>query len=342
MLYANSDDSTNSIQIQFLPSAFYTPETNIGFGGSMYSFFKLNDDTITRKSNAQTYVTLSLNKQFSFENDFNFWINKNKYFISGSIDYSKFPELFFGLGNETSPDTFASISFELIKFKTKFLYKIHKNIFGGFIFHCQSMYNEDIDIMPILLKQEIYGTMGYQSKGIGLALTIDNRDNPLNPAKGHFVDLHYIDYRNKWNRVYQFYAYSVDIRKYITLFDKLVWNANIHGEFTVGQVPFRMLPELGGARFLRGYYRGRLRDNNSIVIQNEFRLPIYKRIGFAVFSGLGEVAHEIKDFKSNRIHYNYGMGLRIKINKKENTNLRIDYGCTKDSKGLYIVYAEAF
>ena len=122
----------------------------------------------------------------------------------------------------------------------------------------------------------------------------------------------------------------------------MIWNANIHGEFAVGQVPFRMLPELGGARFLRGYYRGRFRDNNSIVIQNEFRMPVYKRIGLAVFSGVGEVAHKLNDFKSNRIHYNYGIGARIKINKKENTNLRIDYGFTRDSRGLYIVYAEAF
>jgi hypothetical protein len=34
--------------------------------------------------------------------------------------------------------------------------------------------------------------------------------------------------------------------------------------------------------------------------------------------------------------------LRIKVDKKNNANFRIDYGMTKDSQGLYIVFAEAF
>ena len=119
--YAISGDTTKSLHIQCLPSAFYTPETSIGFGVSLYSFFKFTKDTLTRKSNTQTYGTISLNKQFSFENDFNIWLHKNKFFISGSVDYIKFPELFFGLGNETNPKTPTLISFELIKVKTKVL-----------------------------------------------------------------------------------------------------------------------------------------------------------------------------------------------------------------------------
>ena len=71
-------------------------------------------------------------------------------------------------------------------------------------------------------------------------------------------------------------------------------------------------------------------------------MPIYNMLGLAVFGGVGSVAKTLSQFKTNEIHYDYGVGLRIRVNKKENTNIRIDYGFTKDSQGLYVVFAEAF
>ena len=50
----------------------------------------------------------------------------------------------------------------------------------------------------------------------------------------------------------------------------------------------------------------------------------------------------IKNFKTNDFKYAGGFGLRYKINKKENINLRLDMGYTKEGHGLYIVLAEAF
>jgi hemolysin activation/secretion protein len=79
-----------------------------------------------------------------------------------------------------------------------------------------------------------------------------------------------------------------------------------------------------------------------VVIQQEFRMPVYKMFGLAVFGGIGSVAKSVNQFKTNAVHYSYGCGLRIRVNKKENTNVRIDYGFTKDARGLYIVFAEAF
>lgn len=340
-LYAHLKDS-NKLHLQVLPSAFYTPETRIGIGASIYSFFKLDDNSITKKSNAQTYITASLNKQFSFENDYMLWFNKNKYLLIGSLDFSRFPELFFGIGNETSVMDPIVISFDIVKIKNKFLLKIHRNIYAGLILQYQKMYNETIEVSSKIMMNEIFGTMGYDTKGIGPILMIDKRDNPMNPANGYFVDINYINSNNDLNKKYKFSSFSFDARKYLTLFKKIIWNGNIHGEFTSGQVPFRMLPELGGARFLRGFYRGRFRDNNLMVIQNEVRMTVYKRIGIAAFGGIGEVANTINEFKTNQLHYNCGVGLRFKINKKENANLRIDYGLTKDSRGLYVVFAEAF
>lgn len=206
----------------------------------------------------------------------------------------------------------------------------------------QKLYNQDVALVAPEMCESIIGANGYKASGIGPIFIFDKRDNPLNPENGAYVETSFQYFNKQIGSETNFKSFILDARKYNTLFKKLVWNGNLYIHTNKGEVPFRMLAAIGGARFLRGYYNGRFRDNNMIILQQEFRLPIYKRLGVASFGGLGAVANTVPNFYKNEIHYNYGFGLRIKINKKENTNLRIDYGFTKDSQGLYVVFAEAF
>lgn len=48
------------------------------------------------------------------------------------------------------------------------------------------------------------------------------------------------------------------------------------------------------------------------------------------------------DYKFRNYHYSYGGGLRIRMDDESKANIRVDYGRTQDSEGIYIVYAEAF
>lgn len=341
--FSNPADSLKNVKIGIMPSAFYSPETRLGFGGLFYSYFSLSkNDTITKRSNTQSYLSYTLNKQFAFENDYQLWFKKNNYYLTGSTDYRRFPQYFYGIGNNTKEENKIMMSFDMLKIQTKGFAKLSKSIYGGVFFHYQHVYNQDVKLMSENGCMELFGNMGFEAKGLGPALMIDKRDNPLNPSKGCYVEASYVDYKNIIKNQNMFTSLTIDARKYTTLFKKLIWNGNAYLSFNKGEVPYKMLPEIGGARFLRGYYRGRFRDNNLVVIQQEFRMPVYKMFGVAAFGGIGLVANNLSQFKSNEIHYNYGVGLRIRVNKKENTNIRIDYGFTKDSQGLYVVFAEAF
>lgn len=336
-------DSLKTNKIGILPSAFYTPETNLGFGGLVYSHFKTRSkDSILRKSNTQSYLSYTLNKQFAFENDYQIWLKRNLIYLIGSADFSRFPEFFYGIGNNTKETERLMVSFDLIRIQTKNLIRIKNNIYGGILFHYQNLFNQDVKLMSNPSYMPVNGNMGYTASGLGPIFIMDNRDNPLNPAKGSYLEVSYVDYKNIIENKNMFTSLTIDARKYCTIFKKLVWNGNAYFAYNKGEVPYRLLPEIGGARFLRGYYRGRFRDNNMAILQQEFRMPIYKMIGIALFGGIGSVAKTPSQFKTNEIHYNYGIGLRIRVNKKENTNIRIDYGFTKDSQGLYVVFAEAF
>ncbi len=343
--FSSPADSLKTLKIGVLPSAFYSPETRLGFGGFIYAYFNTSKSTlINKKSNAQSYLSYTINKQFSIENDYQIWFKKNKFYLTGGLDYSRFPEFFYGTSNDTKESDRIMISFDVVKLKSKNLVQLQKNFYGGFYYQYEKLYNLDMKLIDRMatMGQLIPGGAGYTASGIGPILIYDKRDNPLNPANGCYVEtsLQYFD--KLIGSPYKFTSFTFDARKYYTLFKKLIWNGNAYIFINKGEVPYRMLATIGGARFLRGYYRGRFRDNNMIVLQEEFRMPVYKWFGLAVFGGVGSVAKEIKDFKKNEIHYDYGVGLRIKINKKENTNLRLDYGVTKDSQGIYLIFAEAF
>ncbi len=340
---ANPTDSLKKVKLGVLPSAFYTPETRLGIGALGYSYFKTNrNDTFSQKSNTQSYISYTLNKQFAFENDYQLWLNQHFIYLSGAFDFSKFPEYFYGIGNDTKLSDRLMVSFNLIRIQTKNLLQLKKNLYAGVTLQYQNLYNQDTKLMSANTANELYGNMGYEASGVGAIVMYDKRNNSLNPSKGSYLELSYTDYKRILSNQNMFTNFTLDVRKYETFYKKLIWNGNIYFSHNTGEVPYRMLAELGGARFLRGYYRGRFRDNAAFVFQHEFRMPVYKAIGVAAFGGVGAVAKTVSQFKTNEWHYNYGVGLRIRLNKKENTNIRLDYGFTKDSHGLYIVFAEAF
>lgn len=343
MSFSAKSDSLKSFKIGILPSAYYTPETRIGFGSLIYTHFKTNKNQLNlKKSNTQSYLSYTLNEQIAFENDYQIWLKENLLFLNGAIDFTRFPEYFFGIGNETKINDKKMISFDLIRIKTKNLIRLTKNLYGGLLFHYQHLYNQNVKLATTSSCMEIHGGMGFTSTGIGPVFIFDKRNNPLNPSDGSYFEAYFVDYKSILKNENKFNSITIDARKYSTIFKKIIWNGNLYFSFNKGEVPYRMLPEIGGARFLRGYYRGRFRDNNLGVLQQEIRFSVYKAFGLAMFGGIGTVAKNMKQFKTNQLHYNYGMGLRIRLNKKENTNIRIDYGFTRDSRGLYIVFAEAF
>jgi Omp85 superfamily domain len=332
-------------KIGVLPSVFYTPETRLGFGTLIYTKFSLDKNNVaTKKSNSQSYVNYTLNNQFSFENDYQIWTKNNAVFLTGALNFSRFPEFFYGIGNNTDVKQKQTISFDISKITSKVLFQLNKNKYVGVHYQHQYLFNVDKETVNKYdnMCETVIGINGFKASGIGPALIIDNRDNPLNPQKGYYLESSYQFFNQALGSNQTFSSFVIDTRIYKTVFKKLVWNANVYAHLTNGDVPFRMLPAIGGARFLRGYYQGRFRDKNLLLLQQEFRLPIYKRIGIAAFGGIGAVSQNKNDFIKKEIHYNYGVGLRIQINKNEKTNVRIDYGITKDSQGIYVVFAEAF
>jgi len=80
-----------------------------------------------------------------------------------------------------------------------------------------------------------------------------------------------------------------------------------------------------------------------IALQAEYRfVPVFWRLGLAVFAGLGDVAATPGRFDAGQFKYSYGLGLRFVIDPKQRINLRLDYGLGKETSGVYFTATEAF
>jgi outer membrane protein assembly factor BamA len=334
----SSKDSVKRVRIQPLPSVFHTPETSWGFGATVLGFINPKD-TSTRKSNAQLFLDFTLNRQASFQSDFNIFTKKNTWYIKGSHDLSKFPEFYFGIGNENPKDGHCLIDITYFDGKVTFFKKLTGQLYAGPTFHHQQLQHIN---KPIIQDGFAIDNMGYMSTGFGVSALIDNRNNLLCPSEGYYLETKIQRYFDQSHSTSGFTNQQIDLRYYHTFKHDIVLNTNLYSVHNQGIVPFRMMPFIGGPRFLRGYYAGRFRDNNLSLIQGEVRKTVFWRVGVAAFSGVAQVYSMPSEFQVNKFHYNYGAGLRFQLHKDSPANIRVDYGRTADSHGFYVVFGECF
>ena len=136
---------------------------------------------------------------------------------------------------------------------------------------------------------------------------------------------------------------TLDIRYYKTWKEKLTFAVRFINDFNFGDPPFYDHAVLGGDKFVRGYGYGRYRDNNLSSLQTEFRLPVFWKFGIAVFGGLANIYSGSHHFKLRNFKYNFGLGIRFRVDKKDKTNLRMDYAVGQDDNdGFYVSFGGSF
>jgi hypothetical protein len=326
-----------------LPVAINSPETKIGVGLLTALFFRTSHfDSTVRTSNIQTVFLYTQRRQVLLNLGGNIYFPKERYILKWQSVYSYFPDKFWGIGNNSSPDNKESYIYNQFYFNSQLMHKIYKRLYIGIIAEYQNVIKTIYDPNGIFYTQNIPGRNGYVASGVGPLIAWDSRNNAFSPTKGEYIQLSYLNYNKYLGSRYNFNGYLIDARKYILSFSKNVFAMQVYGQFNNGNVPFRNMSTLGGPNLLRGYYMGRYRDKNAIIIQGEYRMPIYKRWGMVVFGGMGEVSDKLGSLSFRELKYSAGTGVRFALKPKERLNLRLDLAVGQKSSGLYFYVSEAF
>lgn len=95
------------------------------------------------------------------------------------------------------------------------------------------------------------------------------------------------------------------------------WTISLHGlaKTTADkgdqEIPFFMLPSLGGGSSLRGFSSHRFRDRNSLLLQAEWRIMVNRYLDTAVFYDAGKVTARTSDLDFKKLKHDYGIGARF-------------------------------
>jgi hypothetical protein len=100
-------------------------------------------------------------------------------------------------------------------------------------------------------------------------------------------------------------------------------------------IPFFMLPSVGGGSSLRAFSSWRFRDRNSLLFQAEWRIMVNRFLDTAVFYDAGKVTKRTADFDFNGLKSDYGFGVRF--HGPFATPLRVELA--RGNEGLNLVFS---
>jgi surface antigen Omp85-like protein len=106
------------------------------------------------------------------------------------------------------------------------------------------------------------------------------------------------------------------------------------------EIPFFALPSLGGGSNLRGFQSWRFRDQNSLLLQAEWRIMVNRFFDTALFYDGGKVAARTEDLDFNGLRNDYGFGARF--HTPFATVFRIDVARSREGTRLVFATSPVF
>lgn len=351
------DDSTQAIvakelyhshqtSIKGYPYIYYTPETALAIGVGGIATFYTSRELILRPSKISLSGYYSTRKQYKISLTPQLYMLKNRYFLSGNINFGDFVDKFWGIGS-TSPDM-ENVDYDsrawgvLVNFQYPPLLRFMPQNKSGIIYDYYHYLIRDARNHPGLRDPHLIGRNGGVSSGLGLTVVWDTRNHIFFPTGGGYYQVKAIYYLRELGSSYDFNSYEIDLRKYFGFGGWEVLAVQVFASFAAGHPPFYELPMLGGANLMRGYYQGRYRDRYFMSTQMEYRTHLWWRLGAVAFLALGDVSPTMREFNIRYAKVSGGFGFRFLFNQKEKVNVRMDIGFGRGTSGVYFGMEEAF
>jgi len=328
------------------PTIAFTPETSWEFGVSALLVYHAGRDTTNRLSEVNAFTFVTLEQQYGLWLDHALYTDRNNWFFLGSMRWQSFPLRYYGIGPQTPNEYSHVVEGNYFLLRERMLRKIIPSVYTGLEFDIQRLGRSrfvpaDPDNMEILP----FGSEGGTNYGLGWGIVYDNRHNILNVRSGFFGEIAFLRY-NLFGAVEdRFSKTSLDLRYYQPTFKDQVLAFQVFGINGSGQLPFNLMAEMGGEVIMRGFYRGRYRDNALFATQAEYRwlpFPFSRRFGAAIFGAYGNVADRWQDLGQTSWKWAAGGGLRFLLFPRKDIFTRLDYALTREGSGIYFFIGEAF
>lgn len=157
----------------------------------------------------------------------------------------------------------------------------------------------------------------------------DTRNASGYPSSGGIYRASWAQYADQGAEAFSFRRYEAEAAHFVPLASRNVVLA-LHGWLVTSdaadghQVPFYLLPSLGGASTLRSYPNYRFHDRNLAVVNLETRVALFSHVDVALLLDAGNVAARVSDLNLDRT--SYGVGVRVHARGSTFARLDIAHG----------------
>jgi len=328
-----------------LPIIFRMPETRWGLGGGGLLTYRAKGNPENARPSSLYFSTYyTQNKQYCIELKPEIYLKNEAYIINSYLKISKFPNKFWGYGNQTLDEAGEDYTPKMFNFDLSLQRRIlsGERLYFGIQYKFEKLSIVEVEEDKQLASGLITGSEGGKLSSLGFILNWDKRDNIFFPHKGNYFQLTSNLNSPIFGSDFKFTTVKIDLRNYFPVFKSHVFAVQAILQSVTGSPTFRHMSKIGGDMVMRGLYSGRYRDMSMMVLQTELRVKISKLFGVGVFANVADVANKLDKLSLGNFKYSVGIGLRILVVPKEGTNIRLDYGFGKGTSGYYITAGEAF
>ncbi len=179
----------------------------------------------------------------------------------------------------------------------------------------------------------------------GLVLSIDTRNHEFNPRTGSLLRITGIFSDQTDGELYQYYRYTIEFQRYVELFKRyriLGFRLILDKTHTPNNksIPFYRMSILGSHETLRGYREGRFRDFGSILLNFDYRYPIWDTFEGVIFIDTGQVFRDFGDMSLSSFHTGYGAGMRFRT--PSGFLARLQAGFSKEGARVLFQFTQIF
>jgi len=344
---------TPGLSIVALPSVGYNPSfgTYVGIGVSAGGW--LGEPATTKVSVFALNFSYSTSKQLNLQFKSDAWVPGNTWNLKGDWRYLDLSQPTHGLGpigDQVGEYPMGFVMWRL--YETAYL-RMSGDVYAGLGYHLnlhQKINDERATAGEVTPYSEYSGGTPEHTtaSGVSANVLIDSRDSPIYGTRGLFWNANFRIYSTALGSDQNWQELTSDFRAYphlparsrnVLAIWSTVWT-------TFGPAPYLDLPAIGWDTYSksgRGYVQGRLRAQNQIYNEAEYRAVLTRDglLGAVAFVNLTASTRSTGSF--GRADPGAGIGLRLQFVKRTHTNLTLDYGWgNAASKGLYLGTQEMF
>jgi hypothetical protein len=177
-----------------------------------------------------------------------------------------------------------------------------------------------------------------------LFAVIDSRDADGFPRRGGLYRATYAMWNDRSFNAYDFGRFDITGSRFLSLTTRSVVALRLGLSYTNNkpgdQVPFYLLPYVGGGDTVRSFREFRFRDENAGVFNVELRHKIHSMAYIAGFMDLGKVAHDWEEINPTHLKRAYGIGLRGGTDQR--TYFRLDIAHGDGGTRVFLKFSPAF